>query len=124
MAGQREVPGSFLFQGKEKSRGAFYFKQDHTMGKLVIKEDLGEVVFYFANIRLADCVTNGATKFMIVFSLHGSGFGGFGGDDHTVGRRFLVLSNPSIVEALHSALDAHLGSESKFDVIRFDACLM
>lgn len=122
--------GSSPWQGEEKPQGSFYFKQDHTMGKLVIEEDLGEVngdssdtVFNFANKGLADCVANGATEFMIVFSSHGGGFDGFGGDDHIVGRR-LMQSNPSIVGALRAALDANLGSGSKFDVIGFDSCLM
>jgi hypothetical protein len=121
--------GSLPWQDGLKPQGSFYFKQDQTMGALVIEEDLGEVngdspgtVLNFANKGLADCVANGATEFMIVFSSHGSGYSGFGGDEHTA--RMLTQSNPSIVGALRSALDTHLGSGSKFDVIGFDACLM
>ncbi len=71
---------------------------------------------------MANCIANGATEFMIVFNLCGAGFLGFGGDDNT--RRMLTQHNPSIVGALRSALDANLGSGSKFNIIGFDARLM
>jgi hypothetical protein len=113
----------------EKPQGSFYFKQDHSLGKLVIEEALGELngdspetVENFVNHALADCIANGAEEYMIVFSSHGGGFDGFGGDDHP--GRLLSQTNSAIVGALRSALDSNLGEGSKFDVIGFDACLM
>ena len=113
-----------------KPQGSFYFKQDHALGKLVIEESLGEVngddpetVRAFASRGLADCKANGAEEYMIVFSSHGTGFAGFGGDENIRNRK-LVQTNANIVGALRSALDDNLGVTSKFDVIGFDACLM
>jgi hypothetical protein len=116
-------------QTGEKPQGSFYFKQDHSLGKLVIEEDLGELngdspdtVLKFVNHALADCIANGAEEYMIVFSSHGGGFQGFGGDEHP--GRMLAQTNSDIVGALRSALDSNLGEGSKMDVIGFDACLM
>lgn len=116
-------------QTGEKPQGSFYFKQDHSLGKLVIEEDLGELngdspetVLNFVNHALADCIANEAEEYMIVFSSHGGGFEGFGTDDHP--GRLLYQTNSNITGALRSALDSNLGEEYKFDVIGFDACLM
>lgn len=134
-AGDIIEPMSFVYnkdgssQTGEKPQGSFYFKQDHSLGKLVIEEDLGELdgdspetVLNFVNHALADCIANGAEEYMIVFSSHGGGFEGFGSDDHP--GRLLYQTNSDITGALRSALDSNLGEDYKFDVIGFDACLM
>ena len=128
------TPWPFVFnkdgspQTGDKPQGSFYFKQDHNQQKLVIEENLGELnsdladtVENFVRTGLKDCKNQGAEEYMIIFSSHGGGFLGFGGDDHT---RKLLQTNYDIVRALRSALDDNLGEKSKFDVVGFDACLM
>ena len=119
-----------------KPEGSFYFRYDHDLGKLIIEEDLGELnsdspqtVEDFVDTGLADCISRGSEEFMIVFSSHGGGFLGFGGDENIrrnlQGKsRNLVQANNQIVGALRSSLEKNLGSGSKFDVVGFDACLM
>lgn len=114
----------------EKPDGSFYYFYDHTLQKLIVDSDLGELnsdmsqtVYDFATRALGDCKAAGSTEYFIAFSSHGTGFEGFGGDENTARRRLGdVQTNTDIVSALRSALDDN--GIDKFDVIGFDACLM
>lgn len=77
----------------------------------------------FLEHALADCVADGFDSFMAVFSSHGGGFAGYGGDENK-GRRGLLQTNQDVVEAITSALANTPGAPAKLDVIGFDACLM
>lgn len=77
----------------------------------------------FLEHALADCVADGFDSYMAVFSSHGGGFAGYGGDENK-GRRGLLQTNQNIVQAITSALGNVPGSPAKLDVIGFDACLM
>jgi hypothetical protein len=101
------------------------------MGKMVVdttllteqNSDDPQAVIDFVVPALTDCVERGATEYFVVFSSHGGGWMGFGGDDND-GRRKLVQSNQSILNALTQALAAVPGAPSQLDVIGFDACYM
>ena len=116
----------------EKTELSQYFRWDHSLDKMVIdrtlpgeqNSDTPEVLTAWATVALEDCVSKGATSFMIDFSSHGGGFDGFGGDDNPGRRRKLFQSNTDIVNALQDALDAVDGAPEKFDVVGFDACYM
>ncbi|KAL3928668.1 MAG: hypothetical protein SGBAC_012550 [Bacillariaceae sp.] len=126
----------FVYDGQgnplssEKPDGSFYYFYDHTLQKLIVDSDLGELnsdvsqtVYDFATRALGDCKAAGSTEYFIAFSSHGSGFEGFGGDENTARRRLGdVQTNTDIMSALRSALDDN--GIDKFDVIGFDACLM
>ena len=107
-----------------------------------------DTVYSFAVTALADCIQKGSKEFMIVFSSHGTGFLGFGGDDYDRRRRrrrrnlfsglqnetedesspsrqrSLRQPNSDIVRALRQALTDTTSAPTQFDVIGFDACLM
>jgi hypothetical protein len=61
---------------------------------------------------------------MLVFSAHGGGYTGFGGDDNVGRRRRLSNSNIDIANAIDDALVAASVPGIKLDVLGFDACLM
>lgn len=111
-----------------KPDGSFYYKYDHSLQKLVVDSDLGELnsdipqtVYDFATKALADCKAAGYTEYFIAFSSHGGGFDGFGGDENT--RRLEgSQSNKNIASALGDALRDN--GIDKFDIVGFDACLM
>jgi hypothetical protein len=112
-----------------------YFTYNHTQGKMVIDtiligeqdSDRPATVSAFVTQALTDCVAKGATEYMMIFSSHGGGFEGFGGDEHQRRnrRRGLGLQpNLSILTALQGSLAAVPGAPAKLDVLGFDACLM
>lgn len=114
-----------------------YFTYNHTQGKMVIDtiligeqdSDRPDTVSAFVTRALTDCVANGATEYMMIFSSHGAGFFGFGGDDHEQrnrrrGRNLGLQSNLSILKALQNSLAAVSGAPAKLDVLGFDACNM
>lgn len=88
-----------------------------------VNSDDPETLCDFVTHALTDCVSKGATEYFVVFSSHGGGYAGFGGDDYPGGRR-LMQSNELIVGGLECALDATPNSPDTFDVIGFDACIM
>ena len=114
----------------QKPEGSQYLTWSHSMQKMIVERDLiGEqngddpnVVYNFFATALADCVAKGSTEYMAVFSSHGGGFYGFGGDDTTA--RKLTQVNDNIVLALETALENVAGAPDMYDVIGFDACLM
>lgn len=65
-----------------------YLKWDHDLGKMVVNttfsselnSDTSAVLQAFITSALTDCVAQGSSEFFLVFSSHGSGFVGFGGD--------------------------------------------
>jgi hypothetical protein len=114
-----------------KYSGSRYITYDHTLSKLVVdrrlegeqNSDTTSVLQAFLTVAFTDCVSRGSDEFMLVFSSHGSGFGGFGGD-YNVGRRRLMNSNTDIASGIAAALAAASVPDEKLDVLGFDACLM
>jgi len=88
-----------------------------------INGDNPQVVYDFVTTALRDCIARGAAEYMVVFSSHGGGFDGFGGDENP-GRRRLIQSNRELSSALAQALNDVPSAPTKFDVLGFDACLM
>ena len=115
----------------EKFTGSRYMTFDPGFQKMRIDVELaGEqdsdtivTVQDFLEHALADCVAAGFDSYMAVFSSHGGGFAGYGGDENK-GRRGLLQTNQNIVQAISSALANTPGAPAKLDVIGFDACLM
>ncbi|CAB9524950.1 peptidase C11, clostripain [Seminavis robusta] len=83
--------------------------------------DTQAVIQAFLTHALQDCLANGYDSLMAIFSSHGGGFAGYGGDENT--RRKLLQTNQGLVNAIRGALDAN-GISGKLDVVGFDACLM
>lgn len=117
----------------EKITGSQYIRWDHDLAKMVVDQTLDgekdgdspDTVSSFVETALTDCVAKGATEYFLVFSSHGSGYSGFGGDEHRGSRRLAApQSNQSILSALKTALANVDGAPDMFDVIGFDACLM
>ena len=112
-----------------KYEGSRYFTWNHDMEKMIVDTTLqGEqdgdnpsVLTTFLVHALSDCVAKGKDDYMLVFSGHGGGYYGFGGDNH---RRKLTQSNASILNAIETALAQVQGAPSKLNVLGFDACLM
>jgi hypothetical protein len=113
-----------------KFSGSRYLQFDHQLEKMVVvKQLVGEqnsdtfgVLQRFLEHAITDCVAKNAEEYMLIFSSHGAGFAGFGGDENT--RKLEgVQSNPSITSAIGAALKV-AGSPDKFNVLGFDACLM
>jgi len=111
--------------------GSRYVTYNATLGKMKIDtqfeiewdSDLGTTMEAFLNRALPDCLSNGYTSLMLVFSSHGGGFAGFGGDENAGRRnRKLLQENAVIAQSIRSALDT--AGATKLDVIGFDACLM
>ena len=71
---------------------------------------------------MLDCLSNGYDSLMAVFSSHGGGFAGFGGDENI--RRKLLQTNANVASGIRSALDNTDGAPNKLDVLGFDSCLM
>ena len=114
-----------------KFTGSRYFTYDHTLGKMVVDTTLSgeknsddpEVMFEFFSYAMENCLFHGAEEFFVAFSSHGSGYAGFGGDDHPGARKLgSGSSNAVIAETLQSVLDYVDGSPEMYDVIGFDAC--
>ncbi len=114
-----------------KFDGSRYITYDHLLSKLVVSQrltgeqnsDTTSVLQAFLTAAFTDCVSKGSDEFMLVFSSHGAGYGGFGGDDN-LGRRRLLNSNANIASAIEAALIAASVPDEKLDVLGFDACLM
>jgi len=132
----QSYPYEFLGDGAHeapKFEGTRYWHYDHDLEEMVAETTLeGEqnsddptVLSTFVKHALEDCVAKGSSEYFMAFSSHGSGYLGFGGDDHPArGRRKLAQSNSVIASALASALADTPGAPGQFDVIGFDACLM
>lgn len=115
-----------------KEEGSSYFTFRHDLQKMVqerlldggneINSDNPKTITDFLKVALASCVANNSNEFMLAFSSHGAGYGGFGGDDNT--RRRLTTSNANVKGAIQAALSSVAGAPSKLDVLGFDACLM
>ena len=75
----------------------------------------------FLEHAMNDCITNGYDSLMAVFSSHGGGFAGYGGDEN---KRKLLQTNQGIVAAISGALANTPNAPSKLEVCGFDACLM
>ena len=107
--------------------------------------DSPQTVYDFLAHALPDCVAKGSTEYFLVFTSHGAGFIGFGGDENVPNmtmpedveegmpeenpdlgerRRRLAQPNQHIVDAVRLALDTIEGAPAMMDVIGFDACLM
>jgi hypothetical protein len=122
-----------------------YLNYDHDFGQMVVagqsSEELNsddyQTVYNFLTYALQDCVAKGSTEFMAVFSSHGAGFYGFGGDENKrrralleqgqdererTRRRKMAQSNSDIALAIQLALEDN--SLSQLDVLGFDACDM
>ncbi|CAJ1934845.1 unnamed protein product [Cylindrotheca closterium] len=117
---------------ENRTQDVYYLSYNHEFSEMQIVENLGElnsdtmsVVQDFATTAFRDCSEKGATEYMMAFSSHGAGFGGFGGDDVARRRRLgQLLDNGSISGALRSAIDSEIGVGAKLNVLGFDACLM
>ena len=113
-----------------KPEGSQYLTYDHDLQKMVVAFDVpGEqngddpqVVYNFFQAAMTNCIARGSTEFMALFSSHGGGFYGFGGDENAA--RKLTQINDNIVLALSTALENVPGAPEMYDVIGFDACLM
>jgi len=108
--------------------GSRYLTYDASIDKMRVDKELdGEQnsdtqasVTNFMEHALDDCLANGYESLMAVFSSHGGGFAGYGGDEN--GRK-LLQTNAGIASAVRSALDSS-GYTGNLEVIGFDACLM
>ena len=108
--------------------GSRYITYDPSLGRMRVDTELaGEQnsdtpssIQNFLQRALADCLPNGYDSLMAVFSSHGGGFAGYGGDEN--GRK-LLQTNAAIASGIRSAL-SNAGGPSKLEVIGFDACLM
>ncbi|CAB9498210.1 Clostripain family [Seminavis robusta] len=115
----------------EAFTGSRYVTYDQTLGRMRIESeklleqnsDTISTVQAFLEHGLEDCLANGYDSLMAVFSSHGGGFAGFGGDENA--RRKLLQTNQDIATAIRNALEnVQGGAISKLDVLGFDACLM
>lgn len=77
-------------------------------------------VVNFLDHALDDCLGAGHDSLFAVFSSHGGGFAGYGGDENS--RRELLQTNAGIASAVRQSLDTY--GVDKLQVIGFDACLM
>lgn len=115
----------------KKEEWSSYLTYDHNFGKMIQERVLGNeadsddpnIVTSFLEVALTDCVEKKSTEFIMIFSSHGGGYYGFGGDDNK-NRRRLGITNGNLKGAIQAALSAVDGAPSKLDVLGFDACLM
>jgi len=122
--------------------GSRYLTWDASRGKMKVARELPEeqnsdtktVVQSFLTHALTDCKAAGHNSKMAIFSSHGGGFAGYGGDENAnrnlrfsggdeIPGRQLLQTNSAISRAIDGAL-ASTGAGSKLEVIGFDACLM
>lgn len=139
----------------EKFEGSRYLKYDHGMSKMIVDTVLDgekngddpQTVIDFMMHALPDCIAKGAKEYFMIFSSHGGGYNGYGGDENVPvmttieaekksgtpednpdltrrGRRKLAQANQNIVNAIQTALAEVEGAPGRLDVIGFDACLM
>jgi hypothetical protein len=132
-----------------KFQGSRYMTYDHGMSKMIVdtvitgeqNSDDPQTVYDFMFRALPDCVAKGAKEYFMIFSSHGTGFRGFGGDESHpevvaveqkgnpdmadgLGHRRLIQPNQNIVDAIKLALADVPGAPPRLNVIGFDACLM
>jgi hypothetical protein len=118
----------------QKPTTSQYLRWDHSLQKMVVDQTLQQeqngddpnTVYQFLVTALRDCVAQGATEYFVVFSSHGAGWLGFGGDENTRRDQRSLAQQPNafIVEAMTEALWVVNGAPNFYDVIGFDACLM
>jgi Clostripain family len=118
----------------EKLEGSHYFTYDHSMSKMIIdtyiatesSSDNGLTMTTFLKKAVSDCISKGSDEYFLVFTSHGGGFFGFGGDenDEFSRRRLGLASNQNIVNAINTTLSSLLGAPTKLNVLGFDSCLM
>ena len=153
-----ELPLLYDFDGSdlppEKFEGSRILHYDHDLSKMTVNatyaaemdSDSPLTVYDFMTWALTDCVANGAEEYFMIFSSHGGGFLGYGGDlnepevavnaeeadsrtpkgnpDMGGFRRKLLQPNQNIVDAINASLTDVQGAPARLDVIGFDACLM
>ena len=142
------LPNTLGLDGKpltDKFTGSRYMTYDDSIGSMRVDVELSgeqnsdtrQVIEDFLVHAMTDCKAAGYTSLMGIFSSHGGGFAGYGGDENyrrllrryggapedDEGSRKLLQTNQGIVKAITNAL-ATTGSGDKLDVIGFDACLM
>jgi hypothetical protein len=88
-----------------------------------INSDQPATITNFMTHAMADCIDEGYEDLFAVFSSHGGGFAGYGGDENTR-HRHLLQTNANLAGAIRSALDTTFDDSKKLSVIGFDACLM
>jgi len=77
----------------------------------------------FLEHALDDCLGDGFFSLFAIFSSHGGGFAGYGGDENgRLRSRQLLQTNAGVASAIRTALSNK--GQSQLDVIGFDACLM
>lgn len=114
----------------DKHEESYYLRYDPNAQKMVVHTTLSEeqnsddptVLQTFLETALADCAQQSRTQVFVVFSSHGAGFAGFGGDYNKSGRK-LRQYNANIAAALKAALQV-VPEVDRYAVIGFDACLM
>ncbi|CAB9524949.1 peptidase C11, clostripain [Seminavis robusta] len=120
----RSIPGN---------SGSSYVTYDHSLGRMRLdttlsgeqNSDTEAAVLNFLTHAMTDCLANGYDSLMAVFSSHGGGFAGYGGDENVRARhRSLLQPNRQVASAIRGALSSVSGAPDKLDVIGFDACLM
>ena len=80
-------------------------------------------MFDFLVHAMTDCVAKGSQEFFVAFSSHGTGYAGYGGDDHQEMRKLgAPQPNGAIANTLKEVLAAVEGAPDMYDVIGFDAC--
>jgi len=132
--GAEALPNTVDAMGRSASGafpGSLYLQYDPSMQKMKIAEtipsevnsDLPGTIQRFLEHAMADCLAAGHDSLLAVFSSHGGGFAGFGGDEHTRHRK-LLQTNANIAKGIRAALDSTIGAPAKMDVVGFDACLM
>lgn len=126
--------------------GSRYLTWDDSIGSMRVdvqlqgeqNSDTRNVIEDFLVHALTDCKAGGFDSLMAIFSSHGGGFAGYGGDENSrrllaryagiersndENSRKLLQTNKGIVKAIEGALDT-TGAGTKLEVIGFDACLM
>lgn len=111
--------------------GSRYVTYDANLGKMRVDVELEEeqdsdsvvTIQSFMEYALSDCLADGFTSTMAVFSSHGGGFAGYGGDEN-INARHLMQTNQGVASAIRGALANTAGAPAKLEVIGFDACLM
>jgi hypothetical protein len=110
--------------------GSRYITYDPGFGSMMVdtelpgeqNSDTAQQVEDFLSHALSDCLDNGYDSLMAVFSSHGGGFAGYGGDENA--RRKLLQTNANVASAIRAALDGNSDAPDKLQVLGFDACLM
>jgi len=130
------VPSVYNADGTQPTRKetrSQYWKWIHETNRMTIQQTLAQeangddpqTIYDYLLVAMSDCVAQGAEEYMLIFSSHGAGFYGFGGDEDIDRRqRRLTQSNANVVNAIQTALDTVDGAPAQLDVLGFDACLM